>query len=87
LLYLSTTSVEEPLAQNIYVSNSISSYLSASVARGTSFSYAEIWIAPQQLVHEGTASEADFYEPEMCDLAPVLAIHTAEYVNDLLNSH
>jgi hypothetical protein len=40
--YLSTTSAEEPLAQNIYVSNSISSYLSASVARGTSFSYAEI---------------------------------------------
>lgn len=41
-------------------------------------------LLPQQLVHEGTASEADFYEPEMCDLAPVLAIHTAEYVNDLL---
>jgi acetoin utilization deacetylase AcuC-like enzyme len=41
-------------------------------------------LLPQQLVHEGTASEADFFEPEMCDLAPVLAIHTAEYVNDLL---
>ena len=41
-------------------------------------------LLPQQLVHEGTASEADFYEPEMCDLAPVLAIHTTDYVNDLL---
>ena len=41
-------------------------------------------LLPQQLVHEGTASEADFFEPEMCDLAPVLAIHTTEYVNDLL---
>ncbi|MFV8351951.1 histone deacetylase [Flavobacterium sp. XS2P14] len=41
-------------------------------------------LLPQQLVHEGTASAADFFEPEMCDLAPVLAIHTTEYVNDLL---
>ena len=41
-------------------------------------------LLPQQLVHEGTASEADFFEPEMCDLAPVLAIHTTDYVNDLL---
>ena len=41
-------------------------------------------LLPQQLVHEGTASEADFFEPEMCDLAPVLAIHTTKYVNDLL---
>jgi acetoin utilization deacetylase AcuC-like enzyme len=41
-------------------------------------------LLPQQLVHEGTASVADFFEPEMCDLAPVLAIHTTTYVNDLL---
>ena len=41
-------------------------------------------LLPQQLLHEGTASEADFFEPEMCDLAPVLAIHTTDYVNDLL---
>ncbi len=41
-------------------------------------------LLPQQLVHEGTAYVADFFEPEMCDLAPVLAIHTTTYVNDLL---
>ena len=41
-------------------------------------------LLPQQLIHEGTASEADFFEPEICDLAPVLAIHTTAYVNDLL---
>lgn len=41
-------------------------------------------LLPQQLVHEGTSSVADFFEPEMCDLAPVLAIHTTTYVNDLL---
>lgn len=41
-------------------------------------------LLPQQLVHEGTALVADFFEPEMCDLAPVLAIHKADYVNDLL---
>lgn len=41
-------------------------------------------LLPQQLVHEGTAAVADFFEPEMCELAPVLAIHTSEYVNDLL---
>jgi acetoin utilization deacetylase AcuC-like enzyme len=41
-------------------------------------------LLPQQLVHEGTASVADFFEPEMCDLAPILAIHTTTYVNDLL---
>ncbi len=41
-------------------------------------------LLPQQLIHEGTASEADFFEPEICDLAPVLSIHTTAYVNDLL---
>ena len=41
-------------------------------------------LLPQQLVHEGTAYVADFFEPEMCDLAPVLAIHTTTYLNDLL---
>ena len=41
-------------------------------------------LLPQQLLHEGTASKTDFFEPEIADLAPVLAIHTQEYVNDLL---
>jgi acetoin utilization deacetylase AcuC-like enzyme len=41
-------------------------------------------LLPQQLLHEGTAATIDFFKPEICDLAPVLAIHKNEYVNDLL---
>ncbi len=41
-------------------------------------------LLPQQLLHEGTALETDFFKPERCDLAPVLAIHTTAYVNNLL---
>jgi acetoin utilization deacetylase AcuC-like enzyme len=41
-------------------------------------------LLPQQLLHEGTALPTDFYKPEICDLAPVLAIHQKEYVTDLL---
>ena len=41
-------------------------------------------LLPQQLLHEGTATQTDFFEPEQCDLTPVLAIHNQEYVNDLL---
>lgn len=41
-------------------------------------------LLPQQLLHEGTALPTDFYQPEICDLAPVLAIHQKEYVTDLL---
>ena len=42
-------------------------------------------LLPQQLLHEGTALPTDFYKPETCDLAPVLAIHQKEYVTDLLD--
>ncbi|MBC5840620.1 histone deacetylase [Flavobacterium sp. F-380] len=41
-------------------------------------------LLPQQLLHEGTATQTDFFEPELCDLTPVLAIHNKGYVNDLL---
>ncbi|WP_158730108.1 MULTISPECIES: histone deacetylase [unclassified Flavobacterium] len=41
-------------------------------------------LLPQQLLHEGTALPTDFYKPEICDLAPILAIHQKEYVTDLL---
>lgn len=42
-------------------------------------------LLPQQLLHEGTALKNDFFEPEMCDLDIVLAVHNKEYVTDLLN--
>lgn len=42
-------------------------------------------LLPQQLIHEGTAMASDFFEPTICDLKHVLAIHKQEYVNDLMN--
>jgi acetoin utilization deacetylase AcuC-like enzyme len=42
-------------------------------------------LLPQQLLHEGTATESDFHMPELPDMAHVLAVHRQEYVNDLLN--
>jgi len=42
-------------------------------------------LLPQQLVHEGIAALADFFEPDICDLNHVLAVHKQEYVDDLLH--
>lgn len=42
-------------------------------------------LLPQQLMLEGTALSTDFFEPEMCDLNFILAIHDSEYVADLLH--
>lgn len=41
-------------------------------------------LLPQQLLHEGTALQSDFFKPGICDLNDVLAIHNDAYVNDLL---
>ena len=41
-------------------------------------------LLPQQLLHEGTALQSNFFAPEMCDIQHVLAVHTPAYVNDLL---
>ena len=41
-------------------------------------------LLPQQLLHEGTAIETDFFEPKLCHLEHVFAVHTKEYVNDLI---
>ena len=42
-------------------------------------------LLPQQLLHEGTASESDFFEPEIIDLELVLKVHTKSYLDSLLN--
>ena len=42
-------------------------------------------LLPQQLLHEGTATELDFFEPEIIDLNLVLKVHTKEYLDSLLN--
>ncbi len=41
-------------------------------------------LLPKQLLHEGTANEFDFFEPDICDLKYILAVHEKQYVNDLL---
>ncbi|MEJ6791312.1 MAG: histone deacetylase [Lacinutrix sp.] len=43
-------------------------------------------LLPQQLIHEGTCTEDNFFEPiKMINEAPILAVHNAEYFYDLLN--
>lgn len=42
-------------------------------------------LLPQQLLHEGTAAESDFYAPPMPNMVHVLRVHKESYVNDLLN--
>ncbi|KAF2518880.1 histone deacetylase [Flavobacterium salilacus subsp. salilacus] len=42
-------------------------------------------LLPEQLLHEGTATKNDFYAPDMPDMQHILAVHTKEYVDDLLN--
>lgn len=42
-------------------------------------------LLPQQLLHEGVVTVDDFFEPAICSLEHVLAVHKQEYVDDLLN--
>ncbi|PZR09414.1 MAG: histone deacetylase [Flavobacterium psychrophilum] len=42
-------------------------------------------LLPQQLLHEGTATPSDFYEPGLPDIAIILAVHDKIYVDELLN--
>lgn len=42
-------------------------------------------LLPQQLLHEGTATPADFHEPGLPDMANILAVHDKNYVDELLN--
>ncbi|MVO09558.1 histone deacetylase [Flavobacterium sp. TP390] len=42
-------------------------------------------LLPQQLLHEGTASTQDFFEPEIADFKDILAVHTQEYLTALLH--
>ena len=40
-------------------------------------------LLPQQLLHEGTAVESDFYIPSLPEMSHVLAVHDKQYVNEL----
>jgi acetoin utilization deacetylase AcuC-like enzyme len=52
---------------------------------GHRFPMVKYELLPQQLLHEGTAAEADFFSPGMPDLAHILAVHYKGYVDDLLS--
>lgn len=41
-------------------------------------------LLPQQLLYEGIAQKSDFFEPEIAPIETVLAVHSGEYVSDLL---
>lgn len=42
-------------------------------------------LLPQQLLHEGTANETDFFEPQKAELNDVLSVHSQEYVSKLID--
>jgi acetoin utilization deacetylase AcuC-like enzyme len=42
-------------------------------------------LLPQQLLHEGTCTEANFFEPEIPNDKYIVAAHNPEYFYDLLN--
>jgi acetoin utilization deacetylase AcuC-like enzyme len=42
-------------------------------------------LIPHQLLHEGTCTPENFFEPNSADEAHILAVHTRDYVNDLKN--
>ena len=42
-------------------------------------------LLPKQLLHEGTAENADFFEPDTANIADVLSVHSKDYVDSLLN--
>ncbi|MFL9844157.1 histone deacetylase family protein [Flavobacterium rhizosphaerae] len=52
---------------------------------GHRFPMVKYELLPQQLLYEGTATPADFFEPGLPEMAAVLAIHTKEYVDSLMN--
>lgn len=42
-------------------------------------------LLPQQLLHEGTTEEDDFFEPDIANLDAVLSVHKRSYVDELLH--
>jgi acetoin utilization deacetylase AcuC-like enzyme len=52
---------------------------------GHRFPMVKYELLPQQLVHEGTAAETDFFEPGIIALDKVLAVHEKQYLKDLLS--
>tara|TARA_R100001369_G_scaffold48565_1_gene75106 strand:- start:69530 stop:70432 length:903 start_codon:yes stop_codon:yes gene_type:complete len=41
-------------------------------------------LLPKQLLHEGTCTQENFFEPDLPEMSNILAVHNEEYVTDLL---
>jgi acetoin utilization deacetylase AcuC-like enzyme len=41
-------------------------------------------LLPKQLLHEGTCTKENFFEPELPEMSSILAVHNEEYVTNLL---
>jgi acetoin utilization deacetylase AcuC-like enzyme len=52
---------------------------------GHRFPMAKYELLPEQLLHEGTCTEAHFFEPEIPNDKFILAVHDPEYYYDLVN--
>lgn len=55
------------------------------VPNGHRFPMEKYELLPQQLIYEGTVTEEAFFEPGMIDKELLLAVHTEQYVEDLLS--
>lgn len=53
--------------------------------KGHRFPMEKYEFLPKQLLHEGTCKAEDFFEPSMPSKEDVLAVHTEEYYNSLIN--
>ncbi len=53
--------------------------------KGHRFPMAKYELLPEQLLHEGTCTEAHFFEPEIPNDKFILAVHDPEYYYDLVN--
>ena len=42
-------------------------------------------LLPQQLLHEGTCTDDNFFEPDIADKNLILAVHDQDYYSDLVN--
>lgn len=53
--------------------------------KGHRFPMEKYELLPKQLLHEGTCKAQDFFEPSMPSKEDILAVHTEEYYNSLIN--
>jgi len=53
--------------------------------KGHRFPMEKYELLPKQLIHEGTCTLANFFEPSKPNSEYILAVHNLEYYNDLIN--